>query len=819
MALNSCLTQLLEKKLISNKLAKKVAAQYDKLKQGKGDGNLVDDAQVELEALDVLRKANKQKQYGEALTIMRLDQGRKILANRSDKTDGLKSMLRYDVSGRGKGVIDVQSRGEAIKGSAKAPLAEMIEDFRSKIPGGFDLNFRARVEKLEEIARARHGDTAISAESKAISDLYGKTIDSLYSRLRKAGVDAPKLKDHGLPHRWNPSLIRRVGKDQFSKDLLARLDRSKMLDFETKLPLGDKELQKLVSDSVDTILTDGLNKLVARGGAKSRLAGPFIASKRSARRVFHFKDGNAWLDMHNQYGESDIFETMIRSIDDLSDDIAVAETFGPNPDKTFKALQAEAQLDRVQKGKGKDGIVPTEHIWNIVTGRTEGVSNPKFGEAMATARNIQTAAKLGQAGLAAASDQAFILQQSRVLGLSYTRILGKMFDQVVTLSAKEQREVGIRAGLTSEWAVGVRGTASRFAELDTLGGASRATAKMADFTLRAGGLQALVQKAKFAFGMEFNMDLARSLRAGKALDDISDVQKASLKEVHGITPKDWDNMKNALDKVKGQDIIDIQKLPQSTQTRFLSMVHANTRVAVPEPDAEFRAFVTQGQAAGSVGSELTKSALQFKSFPITVLNQQIRQTLYHPAYQGIRNRYTDAAKTVIAATLIGGGVVQMKQLASGKDLKDPKSPAFWRDSLLQGGALGYFGDIFMGDTFSESDIVSGFAGPVAGMAASGIFLISNTVNKLVNGEFEKAEMGKKGVKFVKDNTPGKSIFYLKLAMERLIFDQLQFIADPKASQAWKRQNSRMKGKTGQQFYWKPGKLAPDRAPKIAEDKR
>jgi lipase chaperone LimK len=70
------------------------------------------------------------------------------------------------------------------------------------------------------------------------------------------------------------------------------------------------------------------------------------------------------------------------------------------------------------------------------------------------------------------------------------------------------------------------------------------------------------------------------------------------------------------------------------------------------------------------------------------------------------------------------------------------------------------------------------------------------------------------IKFAARYTPGASLWYTRLALERLVIDQAQMMADPKAKSKMRRLENRYKKEQGQKYWWRPGKTAPDRAPNL-----
>jgi nuclear transport factor 2 (NTF2) superfamily protein len=77
------------------------------------------------------------------------------------------------------------------------------------------------------------------------------------------------------------------------------------------------------------------------------------------------------------------------------------------------------------------------------------------------------------------------------------------------------------------------------------------------------------------------------------------------------------------------------------------------------------------------------------------------------------------------------------------------------------------------------------------------------------------KFGAEAVRFAERYQPGGSLWYTRLAMERLIFDELERMADPDAAPRFRRIEQRARRETGQQFFWRPGRRGPERAPDLA----
>ena len=60
----------------------------------------------------------------------------------------------------------------------------------------------------------------------------------------------------------------------------------------------------------------------------------------------------------------------------------------------------------------------------------------------------------------------------------------------------------------------------------------------------------------------------------------------------------------------------------------------------------------------------------------------------------------------------------------------------------------------------------------------------------------------------------RSVWYARLAMERLIFDELEAAIDPNARRSFRMIEHRARREYRQRFWWRPGTSAPQRAPDL-----
>jgi hypothetical protein len=63
-------------------------------------------------------------------------------------------------------------------------------------------------------------------------------------------------------------------------------------------------------------------------------------------------------------------------------------------------------------------------------------------------------------------------------------------------------------------------------------------------------------------------------------------------------------------------------------------------------------------------------------------------------------------------------------------------------------------------------------------------------------------------RFAEGFLPGNSLWYARLAIERLVKDQLELIGDPKAERKWRRAERKQRREFGTNMWWRRGELAP-----------
>jgi hypothetical protein len=241
---------------------------------------------------------------------------------------------------------------------------------------------------------------------------------------------------------------------------------------------------------------------------------------------------------------------------------------------------------------------------------------------------------------------------------------------------------------------------------------------------------------------------------------------------------------------------------------MLEMIQTETEFAVPSGSLRGRAMLLSDVPPGTFLGEIVRSVAMYKNFGVTLVFTHGRRALMQ---KGPMAKAAYAANLLITTTIMGGMAMQLKSLSKGKEPQDmtgEKAPEFWGAAMLQGGGMGIYGDFLFNDVNRHgSSMGETLAGPVVSAANDLRRLTVGNVAQLP-GE-EPTRFGREAVGFARDFTPGGSLWYARLAYQRILLDQLQKEVDPDYQDSFKAMESRARSEMGQEFWWKPGEDRPE----------
>lgn len=252
--------------------------------------------------------------------------------------------------------------------------------------------------------------------------------------------------------------------------------------------------------------------------------------------------------------------------------------------------------------------------------------------------------------------------------------------------------------------------------------------------------------------------------------------------------------------------------------KMIGMIADESEIAVLNPDLATRAITSGGGSKkGTVGGELWRSVSQFKSFPIAMISRHWRRMLETP--QGLEgapmvaNKLAYSSAMMVSLTALGAIAFQSKQIVTGKDPVDMTTTKFWSRALAQGGGLGFVGDLLLTNTAddrSSGDTIARLLGPTAGSAADLFELTKGNLDESLVGK--QTHAGAEAFRFARSHAPLVNLWWGKRALDGAGLYALQENLSPGYLD---RVKNKAKKDWGQDWWWKPGESAPERAPDLS----
>lgn len=814
MSLAACIPGLIENGQITKEQGDQALEIFGRLRaqHGKTMGAAAADALASSQTADAMaRKAVQDK--------------RQMLLQVKAQRDAMVSIASYD---GGKGL---DNPGDAAKAlfdhDGKAPYANVAilqkaiigraHAMMEGILNRFDRDLLGRMRngaEMRDVVRELFGTATGSDAAKQFADAWTQTSEMLRQRFNAAGGAIGKLERWGLPQSHDPVKVRSAGFEAWRGFIVPLLDRGRMIDRLTGQPLSAEALDDALRDVFDTISTDGWIKRTP-GGQKGVSK---LGNQRQEHRFLTFADADGWMHYHEQFGAGATpFEAMIGHVDGMARDIAHMEILGPNPSATVGWLQDVVRKQAALKGEDASFGGSAEgqakaigKLYDLTSGALSMPVNPKWAHTLQGARALLTAAKLGAAVISATTDIGFQAVTRAFNGLP---VLGAISGYVKLLNPANEadRRIAVRLGLIAEEAGKLAGGINRYMG-ESIG--PGIAARLADGVLRLSGLSAWTQAGKWAFGMELLGHLSDI--GNVRFEGLHPAERAMMKR-YGIGAEAWDAIRQA-DRLehKGAVFVDPMKIAdQKLADQLLQMVLTETSYAVPEVTARARALTTWDRP-GTFAGEVGRSMLQFKGFGVSMLMTHGRRAMEQQGW----NRAKYAGGLFITTTLLGALALQLKEIIKGKDPQPmDDDPRFWAKAALQGGGAGIFGD-FLQTSFQQQlskssgsqrvgSIAETLAGPLVGALSDGVSLGLSPFD-----DHPQQKMSREAARILKSYTPGSSLWYTRLAFQRLVVDQLQEMTDPHYQQSFHMMKAAARSQD-QDFWWDPGAFAPDRAPELA----
>jgi hypothetical protein len=682
------------------------------------------------------------------------------------------------------------------------------------------------VATLHDVLKEAFGEHSGNESAKVLSKAWLETAESLRTMFNEKGGAIGKIDKWGMPQTHNMLAVRAETFENWRDFLMGNdereglLDRGNMVDQETGLPMAPQQLELALRSVYDTIISDGWN---------DRTPGAFtgtgkVANRHADARFLKFKDADSWLAYSQKYGRpvsklsqsfdpgSAIYDAMISHVHGMSRDIALMERLGPNPSATIRwltdSLQKEARLPKYAGDKrikqAESSAVRIDNLYKEITGGFS-VEHPKLARTMSSIRAYESASKLGSAFLSSVGDIATQYVTRRFNGLPAMRVGADYIASLKPTSAADRAHAA-RQWHIAESAINTMGSYNRWTGEAMTG---EIPARLSNAVMHLSLLNKWTDEGRKLFNKQ--VWAAITDNAEKSWDTLGkstmDRRFRRMLERYGFSQGEWDTIRSTpLQEDGGAHWILPDNVPdRELARRIAEMALQETEMAVPSSSLRVRAAVDANLRKGSIPGEMARSFLQFRGYPLQLFWSHGRRALEEGGYGAFKY----AATLFISSTVMGAISYQLANVASGKDVSNMnlhQNPDFIAQAAFKGGGLGIFGDLLQHVNAKDwRDFLTQNAGP-----------IYSSIQDVGRVGFSKNH-GKALAQLIRSNTPGSTLWYVKLAFQREVIDQMQAMMDPTYRQSAAKMDQTAR-QHATQYWWKGFTRAPQRAPEFSDQR-
>jgi hypothetical protein len=701
----------------------------------------------------------------------------------------------FDGSRRSVASIAGALEGEYLGGMiADLKAANLLDQFNS-MSGDFEREVARALSDFN--MKVRDPNVQANEPAKQIAGIMFKYQRAALQRENAAGAYI-KLKDGRVVRAsHSPATMTKLGRDQWKNDIRGRLDYEKM-----DIPI--ERIDGFLDSAYDAI-TSGVRLDGARSEEMFEFTGPQnLAKLRSRSSVFIFKSADDWFDYDQKYGRASLREAFIEDLRNSARSTAMMENFGTNPRAMFERvtdkLKQKHRTDakKLSRLERKNAVVNFEAAFAEVSGESDfGVDTP-LAQWMGGIRALQTMSKLGGAWIASLTDIAFNAANRQYQGRSMLDAWGDALKTPFRgMSRGQMRDLADRMG------VGLEGTLGEFhSRFNPADDAPGKISKLQQLFFKLNLLGPWSDANKRGASLIIANDLGRE--SGKAFGELGeDLQR--LLRIYGIDEKGWETArKNAQKGPDGRDYLVPGGIEDArVRESLFALITSEADFAVPSAGARERSIMKRGYRPDTVAGQALRFVFQFKSFGVTALSKVLGRQVYGYGAKTFREQLMRGAganmglvSSVIGTTVLGYFVIQLKELAKGREPREPSAELFIA-SALQGGGLGIYGDYLFGQVnrFGGGPLET-LAGPTVGTVNDLVSLLQRA-RDVATGEDE--DLSGDVIRLLKSNTPFANLFYTQEAMNYLLWYQLQEMTNP----GYLRRMERRVQRENEQTYWLP----------------
>lgn len=790
------------------------------------------------EEIDKFAQIEKRNALLTVRAMRRMEKHAKTFGSPYEGLLGFLEDSRRRIEGAGRGVNAVVDGWKAkYQGELKARLIEagVFDEFRKDtLEKEVFMEFYAPGSSGSKKA-AKIRDIMFSLKQDMVDkqNLHGSFINFLPEHVKRQSYSPNLIKKQFGPERFNNTLNlnRFLSPEEYDQTFARWKDFIKPL-LDRELTFKDSDPDKFLRGVFDGIMSGKHGPVEKASGAEVNAkffrAGA-LAKKASTQRLLHFKDGPSAYAAHKMFSADPLSHGFLSEIEHASTNLGLMQMMGPNPEKALNEVISKLEYEYSRSGDEKKLREIQENKSKLFTalkfldGEARVPENPTMHTAVSTVSSIISQAKLGQILLFALPDR--VLLQSTLTRNGVKSMEAFAAAAKLTRPANEADRLRLMS-LGSEVKSLISAVNGRF----TTG----AEGKIPSALHKS-------QKYFFDFaGINYMDDIGTAAvlgvlprHAGNMSDRSFDKLIPELRELlsnYGFNAKEWDAIrKTAYGVDEAGRMVDHRGNPKEnldnwiTPDRFnlipeneldglleldgLKPSENNRKRKVTELESKYRSWLIAqrdegvlmpgskehrlaafGTQAGTGIGSLTRMLMLFKSFPITMYTKILRRETQGRGAQSFldwvrmeKNSNYHTAQLVAMMTVAGYVSLTISDLLGGKEprkftnkrgeIDEAESIKLLRDSFLRGGAGSIYADLLLREyDNSYNTVARAVGGPVLGEAEK---LASLGVDAY-QGDLKSGDVAK----FIKGNTPWINLFYIKPALDHLVFNNIQEMLDP-----------------------------------------
>lgn len=657
--------------------------------------------------------------------------------------------------------------------------------------------------ETENLAKGKTSPITKSAEAFKIAQAVHHVNRLQLQQLRASGVFINDLHGYVMMQGHNPEKLKSVGKEKWVASTLDMLNHDKTFfrDFYKENPIKYLEAvyDDLVNGNADKLLSESLDEM----GSLTRSPAN-MAKKAALGRSLYFKDASMFYEYNKMFGMKTLSEQVYSSMEATARNAAAIERFGSNP---------YGAIDRLMDGMTQ----PEKDKIDLLVKQMDG-SVDRGGDSPAAMvgrgyRITQRLSKLSMSAISNMNDFVTRALNMNINGKNFFSALGETFSTFIDNLPEAKRRETLE--LTAVYAETMNNSMySDLADTDspvgfmakTLSTMEKAQDTFFDIVQLRRMVQANTAGNAQALARQVGMHIDKSFA-----DIDSDLGRTLMG--YGIGPMEWEIFKHGkqvaedgrtyvgygkLSKVsddvvreilekggslgKELQLRQISKFRQEAQNKLTTYFNDMTSIAMSEAGLKENAYVLKrGMNVDSVTGQLYRSALLFKTFPVTyamntVLNSFQRKFVEQNS-AGRRAAVTNTLIPFMGATLVVGYVAESaREMLKNKTPADPLSKETIARVITRSGFAGIYGDFLLGEYDSRRgrSFLTAAAGPLGGQIED-LFSMKGEIlsEDKPGGKTKLQKVSGIAMKLAASNIPGSNFPPLKAGLDYLLLDHIE----------------------------------------------